>query len=272
MNCSFILQEALAFFKICIIIRHMMTETNGSGMQVHGHEIESRNKCDLVMDRILEFVTNGEYKPGDRLPPENYFSERFGVSRVTVRESIKKLSSMGVVTVKHGQGTFVNKVSPSTLMLELYPLMMLNKDDLNQLYDARIALESSIAELAAKNRTPDDVAHMKALLPEMDNCLNNADTGRYSQLDIQLHTLVGTAAKNEILLTIYQMLDKVRKRGIYMSNRGAEDVKHSIATHRQLVEAIERGDGEAARATMIRHLQYSKSAAVGQIGKPQRTF
>jgi GntR family transcriptional repressor for pyruvate dehydrogenase complex len=245
----------------------MMTDTNG-GMQEHGLEIESRNKCDLVMDRILEFVTNGEYKPGDRLPPENYFSERFGVSRVTVRESIKKLSSMGVVTVKHGQGTFVNKVSPSTLMLQLYPLMMLNKDDLGQLYDARIALESSIAELAARSRTQEDVTRMKALLSEMEGCLKGSDTVRYSQLDIELHTLIGNAAKNEILLTIYQMLDEVRKRGIYMSNRGAEDLKHSLNAHSQLVEAIENGDGEAARVTMMHHLQYSKSAAVGQIVKP----
>ena len=243
-----------------------MTE-NGNDVLGHGLEIESRNKCDLVMDRILEFVTNGEYKPGDRLPPENYFSERYGVSRVTVRESIKKLSSMGVVTVKHGQGTFVNKVSPSTLMLQLYPLMMLNKNDLGQLYDARMALESSITELAAKNRTQDDIARMKTLLIEMDGCLKASDTERYSQLDIGFHTLIGNASKNEILLTIYQMLDEVRKRGIYMSNRDAEDLKHSIAVHRQLVEAIERGDSDAARATMMRHLQYSKDAAVGKLLK-----
>jgi len=243
-----------------------MTETN-TGVPEHGLEIESRNKCDLVMDRLLEFMTTGEYKPGDRLPPENFFAERFGVSRVTVRESIKKLSSMGVVTVRHGYGTFVNKVSPSTLMLQLYPLMMLNKDDVGQLYDARIALESSIAYLSAQNRTQEDVAQMKALMSEMDDCLQGLDTRRYSALDIELHTLIGGAAKNEILLTIYQMLDEVRKRGIYMSNRGPEDLKHSIAAHRQLVEAIENGDGEAARATMMRHIQYSKKAALGQIGK-----
>ena len=234
-------------------------------MQDHGMEIESRNKCDLVMDKILEFVTSGEYKPGDRLPPENFFSERFNVSRVTVRESIKKLSSMGVVSVRHGQGTFVNKVSPSTLMLQLYPLMMLNKDDISQLYDARMYLESSIAELAAKNRTQENVVQLKDLLSQMDDCVVHTDVERYNQLDVAFHTLIGNAAKNEILLTIYEMLNEVRKRGIYMSNRDAEDLRHSIGAHGQLVDAIERRDANAARTAMMRHIQFSKDAAVRQI-------
>jgi GntR family transcriptional repressor for pyruvate dehydrogenase complex len=238
-------------------------------MQDHGTEIESRNKCDLVMDRILEFVTGGEYKPGDRLPPENFFAERFHVSRVTVRESIKKLSSMGVVTVKHGQGTFVNRVSPSTLMLQLYPLMMLNKKDIGQLYDARMHLESSIAELAAKNRTQEDIAQLKALLPQMDECVQAVDVQRYNALDEEFHTRIGAAARNDILLAVYEMLNEVRKRGIYWSNRGEEDLRCSVDMHKKLAGAIERGDGDASRTTMMAHIGYSRDAATRQICQPE---
>ena len=235
-----------------------------ASMQGHSLEIQSKNKCDMVMDKILEFVTTGDYKPGDRLPPENFFTERFNVSRVTVRESIKKLSSMGVVTVKHGQGTFVNKISPSTLMLQLYPLMMLNKSDLGQLYDARICLESGIAGLAAKNRTQEDLDKLNGLVPLMNECIKDVNVERYNQLDMEFHTLIGNAAKNDILLMMYKMLNEVRKRGILISNRTLEAITQSIQVHATLLKAIEQQDVDGARATMMEHIIFSKSAAVKQ--------
>ena len=236
-------------------------------MQGHSIEIQSKNKCDMVMDRILEFVTTGEFNPGDRLPPETFFTERFNVSRVTVRESIKKLSSMGVVSVKHGQGTFLNKITPSTLMLQLYPLMMLNKTDLFQLYDARMYLESGIAELAAKNRTLEDLERLKGLITLMNECLKNTNLERYNELDMEFHTYIGNASKNDILLMMYKMLNEVRKRGIYLSNRTIDDIKHSIKAHKNLVDAIEHNDCEAARLAMMGHIYFSKNAAIKELGE-----
>jgi len=235
-----------------------------ASMQGRSLEIESKNKCDMVMDKILEFMTTGDFQPGDRLPPENFFTERFNVSRVTVRESIKKLSSMGVVSVRHGQGTFVNKITPSTLMLQLYPMMMMNKSDLEQIYDARICLETGIAGLAARNRTQQDLDKLKGLLPMMDESIKDANVERFSQLDMELHTFIGNAAKNEVLVTMYKMLNEVRKRGILLSNQTLEVITQSNQVHAMLLEAIERQDVESAQTIMTEHLRFSKVTIMKQ--------
>lgn len=225
-------------------------------------EIISKSKCDIVTDRIMEFIATGEYKPEDKLPPENFFTESFNVGRGTIRESFKKLSSMGVVTVKQGQGTFVNKITPSTLMVQLYPLMMMNSSDFGQLYDARMYLESGIAQLAAKNRTQEDIDKLEVLIFLMEECVKKSLFERYSQLDIEFHTLIGNIAKNDILLAIYKMLNEVRKRSIYMSNTNNERLNHSIDSHKKLVIAIKNQEIETIRDIMIKHIEYSKAAAI----------
>ena len=234
-------------------------------VQGHAIEFQSKNKCDIVMDKIIEYIAAGEYKPDDRLPPESFFTEYFNVSRVTIRESIKKLSSMGVVTVKHGQGTFVNKITPSTFMLQLYPLMMLNKNDVSQLYEARIYLESDIAELAAKNRTKEEIEKLRGLIHLMEECIKESQFEKYNGIDMEFHTLIGVASKNDLLVTMYKMLNEVRKRGIYMSNASVEALRHSIKSHIKLLEAIENKDCERSRKLMIEHLDYSRTAAVEKI-------
>jgi len=154
-------------------------------------------------------------------------------------------------------------------MMQLYPLMMLNKNDVGQLYDARMYLESGIAELAAKNRTQEDIDKMKGLIPIMKECMENAQFTRYNELDMEFHTLIGNASKNDILLNIYKMLNEVRKRGIYMSNSSVDALKHSIKMHMKLLEAIENQDYEISRITMIDHICYSKAAAVKRLGNTQ---
>ena len=70
--------------------------------------------ADQVANKILEMIANGIYKPGDKLPVENEIAESFSVSRVTIREAFVKLSMMGIIDIRQGDGTFVKKVSPDS--------------------------------------------------------------------------------------------------------------------------------------------------------------
>ena len=71
-------------------------------------KIKSKSKCDLLTEEIIGQIVQGVYRPGDKLPPENELIAAYQVSRVTVRESLKKLSAMGIVSICQGDGTFIN--------------------------------------------------------------------------------------------------------------------------------------------------------------------
>ena len=80
-------------------------------------------KCDYVVEQLKESIISGEFKSGDQLPPEGALCEKFGVSRITVREALKKLNMMGLVEIKQGKGTFVKTVDLGLFMKQLFQLI-----------------------------------------------------------------------------------------------------------------------------------------------------
>jgi len=221
-------------------------------------KIKFKNKCDMVMEKVLDFIVEGHYKYGDRLPPENEFAEKFGVSRVTIRESFKKLSIIGVVDIRQGEGTFVSRVTPSSLIELVLPLMMLDLNEFEELYEARICIETATAKLAARNRTQEDIDRMNSLIPLMEECLVSGDILRYNELDTQFHSMIAEISRNRILLNMYMMLKKVRDRCIRISNSNIESIKYSINSHKQILEAIIWKDEVNIASLMNLHLSHSK--------------
>lgn len=229
-----------------------------STVNIKPSKMKYKNKCDMVMEKVLDFIVDGQYKHGDRLPPENEFAEEFGVSRVTIRESFKKLSIIGIVDIRQGEGTFVSKVTPSSLIELLLPFMMLESNDFEELYQARICIETATAKLAAINRTQEDIDRLSSLLPLMEECLISEDILRYNDLDTQFHTMIAEISRNRILMNMYMMLKKVRDRCIRISNNDIESIKYSINSHKQILEAIVWKDEANIASLMNLHLNHSK--------------
>jgi len=197
---------------------------------------------------------------GDKLPPENVLAERFGVSRVTLRESFKQLSAMGVISIRQGEGTFVNKITPSDLIEPLLPLMLaeINDYDIDDIFEARICLESGIAQMAAKNRTDDDILKLRELISDMDKCLHIEDLDCYNNLDLQFHTMIAEASKNKILLSMYLMLNEVRTRSIHISNIDVASANNSFSQHQKILSALEQQDIVNTASIMNAHLSFSR--------------
>lgn len=73
-------------------------------------KIERTSLSDRVAEELQAMIRSGEYKPGDKLPTEGELMEKFSVSRITVREAVRKLRTMGLVEVRQGDGTFVKEL------------------------------------------------------------------------------------------------------------------------------------------------------------------
>src|SRR5437868_8230913 len=113
-----------------------------------------------VISQLREMIHRGELRPGDRLPPERDLAKLLGVSRPTLRAGIHSLAAVGVLQSRQGAGTFVVKAdeSPALDSSSLSLMASLHGFTSKEMFEARRALEMSIAGLAAERATGEQLA------------------------------------------------------------------------------------------------------------------
>ena len=121
-------------------------------------------KCDFVMEQLKDMIITGVYKTGEKLPNEATLCENFGVSRITIREALKKLNMMGILDIRQGKGTFVKQVDLGLFMKPLYQLIDFEDVDIETIYSAREYVENGTARMAAQKRTEEDIERLMKLL------------------------------------------------------------------------------------------------------------
>jgi GntR family transcriptional repressor for pyruvate dehydrogenase complex len=247
-----------------------MTLSNAESLNKKKHigfpakKIRAIGKCDMVVEAVINMIANNVYQAGDKLPAEQMLADNFGVSRISIREAFKKLSLMGFISVRQGEGTFVRKVTPSTFMDQLFPLMLMEKDHIEEIYDARICIEAGIAELAAKNRTDEEISVLEAMLGPMAECVTTQNFERYNELDEEFHAYIGELCKNHVLASINRMLGRVRKHNIHRSNNSMDSIEYSLQKHKEIVEAIKSRDVANIVSIMKLHITFSKKKSLAQ--------
>ena len=190
--------------------------------------------------------------PGDRLPVERDLAVRLGVSRSTVREAIRTLSSMGVLTARQGSGTYVTDLSAARLAAPLQIAVERNATSASQLMDVRGMLEVGATELAALHATPKDIKRLRrlaaAITAEKDGARNlAADRAFHSAI----HELSGNQLLFELIQPIWELGAALRERVM----EGEDVIGRTREAHEAIIEGIESGDPAVAGAAMRGHIE-----------------
>lgn len=218
-----------------------------------------RYKYDIIADKIIDLIADGKYGPGDKLPAEAELTQRFDVSRVTLRESFKKLSMMGIVSIRQGLGTFVEEVTPGKFMKPLFPFLAFKKNNIEEIYSVRALLESGACAMAADFRDDNDIACMVGLLETMETTRYDGDFATFSLHDEAFHKAIQKASKNEILVMIGDMFNQFVTSYMPVINRSAEILENSMRCHQMIFEAIVNQRRELAAILMREHLEKAKA-------------
>lgn len=226
-------------------------------------------KYDIVADKIIALIVKGEYSPGDRLPSEGELTKMFAVSRVTLRESLKKLSMMGVVSIVQGSGTYVEEVTPAKFMRPLFPLLIFNGGNIKDVYNFRLYSERGACELAARFRSADDLRRMGNLIELMEEAVRQRDFERYSDCDKEFHAAIHQASKNEIMVIINNLFRQFIDGYFKTVNNSADIVNQSLRDHRLIFDAIDKGQKDLASVLMHEHLKKAKNDIMNILGLPE---
>jgi GntR family transcriptional repressor for pyruvate dehydrogenase complex len=222
-------------------------ETNsneGTGMNV-------KLKSDIVADDILSKLVNGVWAPGDRLPTEAELCDVYGVSRVTVREGLKKLAMMDVISIQQGRGTFVKGVDLGTFMQPMVNLIDFGDFDVRTIYDARLYIETGTCRLAALHRTEEDLRTLERTLQRMKAVSQAYDLNSLAALrthDAQFHVQIALASKNEVLKAA--VIKRIHKADYVLQN--------VCDDHEAILEAIRARDPDAAQQAIAMHTMRSE--------------
>lgn len=195
---------------------------------------------DQVEDALRQQIVSGRRRPGERLNEVDLATE-LGVSRGPVREAMQRLARDGLVRVEAHRGAFVRQ---------------LDQAEIRALYEVRIALESTAAQLAAQRCTAGDLVRIRTLLDNTTSEVHGSVDPHYpTQLD--LHRLVALAAGNDRL---FRLIDGInRELTLVRATSGFQPARASAALdeHIDLFEAIAAGEAELAGDLMTAHLRHS---------------
>jgi GntR family transcriptional repressor for pyruvate dehydrogenase complex len=219
-------------------------------------------RADGVFEQLRLRILSGAWPPGARLPNERDLAEQLEVNRGSVREALKRLEFLELVEVKHGQGTFVRDPGGSSA-LQLVELLLLDPRTvtpqlLEELLVFRRDMSLHVVALAARHRTAAQLGRARALLAEERASAD--DPLEALRIDVELNRLLGEATGNLLYRLISNLFTRlIRRLGPLYYNR-TRDAGRSLETHRELLDAIEARDEEAARRLLSRMLDYSEAA------------
>jgi len=228
--------------------------------------IAPSKRADGVFDQLRVRILSGTLVPGSQLPNERELAEALGVNRASVREALKRLEFLELIEVRHGQGSFVCAVGGSSALQLIEAILsdrsLVTTELLRQLLEFRRNVTAQVVELAARNHSADQLARARALLERESMAGANPQTAL--EIDIQMNVLLGESTGNLMYQLLCNMFTRLLHHlgPIYFNERRSH--ARSFETHSKLLDAIERRDPQAARATLETMLDYSEEAILSE--------
>jgi len=221
----------------------------------------SQSPTELVISYIRDLILNRELRIGDKLPTETELCERLGVGRGSVREAVKRLEAISLLSVRRGDGTYISETHQNMAFDSLLYKIVLEDIDFQEIVSYRTQLEIGIMNLAIKNVTPDILNELKVNLFKFSQYITSDEQKSpmvLHDLDIEFHNILGRASKNRLLADVYTVSLSLFSP-FMLSNYGKGQVQSSpeatIENHTLLLNALENKDFSLATYAVVNSTQ-----------------
>lgn len=237
---------------------NMQEKVSGRDFSTLNHGVAPAPRRETTADRIKDFILSEGLQPGDPLPTETTMCDYLGVSRSSVREAVRTLSTLDIVEVRHGRGTFVGNMSLDALVESLVFRGVLKPgDDLRALRDVveiRQALDLAMAETIVASLRGTRNADLHQLVDEMVQMAGDGNT--FPRQDRAFHTgllaLLDNSLVGQLVAAFWDVHTAVLpKLGVSV----ASDLVKTAQAHGTMLTAAEAGDVDAFRAAVSAHYE-----------------
>ncbi|WP_294148320.1 FadR/GntR family transcriptional regulator [uncultured Clostridium sp.] len=217
-----------------------------------------------IVDTILDLIARGKLEYGKKLYNEQELVELMGVSRPTLREALRVLEFLGIVTVAPRSGIYISRPSGTSSYLPLLYSLVFDGISERDLFELRQSLQIEMVEHAAQRRTPEDLAALHSLLSQTEENLFT-DSETFAQLDYDFHMQIihcsGNFVASKLMNTFGILMKKQLSRII--REMPVDQRKNTLRYHTEITEQIENQNSFRARELMYEHLSRSRSQSLG---------
>ncbi|MBQ7645155.1 MAG: FadR family transcriptional regulator [Spirochaetales bacterium] len=216
------------------------------------YEMPSRHDSvsEIIVAMLRKYILDNEMTTGDKLPSETELSNTLHISRASIREGMKSLESMGIIRTLHGKGRYIRDFNYDQMIESMTYNLQVHFKDFMEVVQVRSVLESYFLLEAYKQMTEEDFAELDGLVDQMEEDVRKGVS--YSEL-AQTHTAFHKSLyrhiNNRLLDSLISMFATFQR--LYSSRR--HDNEKLIKDHRDLVEALRKGDEERIRENLRTH-------------------
>jgi GntR family transcriptional repressor for pyruvate dehydrogenase complex len=219
-----------------------------------------------VLSQLDALITESGLKAGDLLGSERQLAEQFRVSRVSVREALRTLESMGKIAIRPYSGIYVANPNANALVTELKGGLTIDTPFLNYLVDVRAAIETKVVALVAA-RPEAELGSIRALLSSVEAEIRRGG-GEEGSLDLRFEAALARESGNPLLSRVQRLVHQLwvvawTELGIAPGDRRALHDEHV-----GILDALEAGNGEKAVELMEEHVDRSVQQALGEFDAP----
>lgn len=214
--------------------------------------IRSRNLFEETVSRLGQAIKLGVVPRGERFPTERELAERLEVSRVTVREALRALEQAGFVEIRRGRhgGAYVLQSEPGQSKRRARKLVREMGENLDDVIDFRLAIEPTIAQLAAERHDEEQLATATRLLEETRGISTTAFRGADSRFHLALAAMARSPSLNAAATDIQLRLSELLAAMPLLD----ASVRHSFSQHSKILEMIRERDAAGARGATLCHI------------------
>lgn len=215
--------------------------------------VQKNSISDEIVQQVMRQIANGNLLPGQRLPSERDLCKQFNAGRSSLREALRCLCIMGVLTARVGEGTSVAKDGNKFLETVMQWRVITEKYEIQNLMELRLALEGLAAASSAERATEQELIQIEELVERMQESIGDAK--RFGALDLEFHLALAKASQNQALADMVSMIRGQLARVLNTVLMLPDARPLSAHEHAQIAKAIRRRSPEAARKAMHVHLR-----------------
>ena len=213
-----------------------------------------------VIKQIELLILRGILRPGERLPSERELSERFGVSRPSLREAIAELQEAGLLTAKANSGVFVADVLGASFSPALTKLFASHDTAVFDYIDFRRDMEGLAAERAARLASDTDLEVVDQVFQRMEAAHQKRNPSDEAKIDADFHLAIIEASHNVVMLHMMRSMYELLREGVFY-NRQIMFQQRTTRTmlldqHRTINTALQARDPQAARQAVETHMDF----------------
>ena len=209
----------------------------------------------LIVGKIVNLVASGELKYGDYLYTEKDLMATLNVSRPTLREALRVLEFLGIVSVSPRKGISVNRPDDSNCYLSLIYILMFDKTTNIEIFQLRRAIQVEMVATAAVAATKEDLERLSSLVSDMEANLES-DYISFEKIDYAFHMQIVVCAHSQLCLKLMQTMSTMIHSQMQerLSRMPVADRQKTLRFHRKLNQALQERDGIKAKRLMEAHL------------------